>query len=188
MPAPATIDLLRHGDTGHSGFRGSLDDALSAQGWRQMERAVAGRSWHAVVSSPRRRCATFAQETAARLNVSVQFDERLAELHFGEWEGRTAEHLAQHQPEALHNFWRDPERHPPPGGETLSVFSARVLAAWRELCERHAARRVLVVTHAGVIRRLLCEVRGLPLKQLLTLDVPHGSLHRLKDMAGELGA
>ncbi len=180
MPT-AAIDLLRHGDTGYSGFRGSLDDALNAQGWRQMEQAVAGRSWHAVVSSPRRRCADFAHEMGERLDIAVQFDERLSEFHFGKWEGRTAEYLAQHQPEALYNFWHDPERHAPPGGETLIAFSARVLQALHELRERHAAQNVLVITHAGVIRRLLCEARGLPAKQLLTLDVPHGSLHRLED-------
>ncbi len=179
MPGPAVIDLLRHGDTGCAGFRGSLDDALRPEGWHQMERAVTSGSWDAVVSSPRLRCAAFAGKMAERLDVSVQFDERLAELHFGDWEGRTAEYLLQHEPEALNNFWQDPERHSPPGGETLSAFSARVLQAWRELRERHAGRRVLVITHAGVIRRLLCEVRRLPLKQLLTLDVPHGSLHRL---------
>ena len=36
------IDLLRHGETERGGgFRGSLDDALTAHGWQQMRDAVA---------------------------------------------------------------------------------------------------------------------------------------------------
>ncbi len=175
----AGFDLLRHGDTGTSGFRGTLDDALTPLGWRQMREAVDGASWQVLVSSPRRRCAAFAQELAARLGVVPEIDERLAELDFGEWEGKTAEQLMQHDGEALQRFWQDPQRHAPPGGENFSAFSARVLGAWGELQERHAGKRVLLVTHAGVIRRLLCHARGLPLDLLLALEVPHGSLHRV---------
>lgn len=188
MRAPAAVDLLRHGDTGCAGFRGTLDDALTPLGWRQMRQAVADASWNAVISSPRQRCAAFAQELAARLNAPLQIDERLAELHFGEWEGKTAEELMQHEGDALQKFWQDPELHAPPGGESLSVFSTRVLQAWHDLQRCHAGERVLVVTHAGVIRRLLCHTRKLPLNMLLTLEVPHGSLHRLTDQCAEHAA
>ncbi len=37
------LDLLRHGETElGGGLRGSLDDALTANGWAQMRAAVAG--------------------------------------------------------------------------------------------------------------------------------------------------
>jgi alpha-ribazole phosphatase len=180
MPKPVVADLLRHGDTGCRGFRGTLDDALTPLGWQQMEQAVADAAWDALISSPRQRCAAFARELGQRLSIPIQLDERLAELHFGEWEGKTAEQLLQQEPDALQKFWQDPERHTPPGGESLSAFSARVLQAWRELQQHHAGQRVLVITHGGVIRRLLCHARGLPPNRLLTLEVPHGSLHRLE--------
>ncbi len=176
------VDLLRHGDTGCGGFRGALDDALTPEGWAQMRRAIRGLAWDAVISSPRQRCAAFGREAAERMGAPLRLDERLAELRFGEWEGKTAEQLMTTEPDALKNFWRDPERHSPPGGESLAAFGTRVLEAWHELARRHSGQRVLVVTHGGVIRRLLCQARGLPLDRLLTLDVPHGSLHRLDDV------
>ncbi len=179
------VDLLRHGDTGREGFRGTLDDALTPKGWEQMRRAVRGQAWDAVISSPRARCAAFAREVAEDMGTPLRLDERLAELCFGEWEGKTAEQLLKTEPEALKSFWHDPEHHSPPGGENLAAFSTRVLEAWRELARHHPDQRVLVVTHGGVIRRLLCHVRGWPLDRLLTLDVAHGSLHRLNNMARE---
>ncbi len=53
------LDLLRHGETEQGGgLRGSLDDALTDQGWEQMRQAVLGRGpWCRLVSSPLQRCA-----------------------------------------------------------------------------------------------------------------------------------
>lgn len=174
---PLAIDLLRHGDTGHTGFRGSLDDELAPLGWRQMEQATAGKEWDVVASSPRLRCAAFAQALAARYGLPLHLDERLAEMHFGAWEGKTAAELMQSDAGALQNFWHDPERYPPPQGERMEKFSARVLQAWGDIRQQHSGQRVLVVTHGGVIRRILCHTRGLPLGELLSLEVAHGSLH-----------
>ncbi len=188
MPAAPVVDLLRHGATGFSGFRGSLDDALISEGWQQMEKAVAGMRWDAIMSSPRLRCAAFARALAAKLHVALQLDERLAELDFGAWEGKTVEELMRHEPEALQAFWRDPEHHAPPGGEPMSVFSSRVSAAWDGLQQQYAGQHVLLVTHGGVIRHLICQVRGLPLSGFLSLDVPHGSLHRLAVGASKISA
>ena len=176
---PLTLDLLRHGDTGFTGFRGTLDDPLTALGWQQMEQSVAGKNWDAVISSPRLRCAVFAQAYATRQDVPMKIDARLVELDFGLWEGKTAAELMQSDASALQNFWQDPEQHAPSQGERMADFSARVLQAWQEIEREHHGRRVLIITHGGVIRRLLCQVRGLPLKHLLTLEVTHGSLHSL---------
>ncbi|MNV83530.1 hypothetical protein D3C71_1773440 [compost metagenome] len=43
----------------------------------------------------------------------------------------------------------------------------------------HAGKRVLVVTHGGVMRLLLARARGLPKAQLLQVEVGHGALVRL---------
>ena len=65
------IDLLRHGEPrGGAKFRGHTDDPLSETGWTQMRAAVQGDSpWQVVVSSPLLRCAEFAAELAASLDL-----------------------------------------------------------------------------------------------------------------------
>ena len=180
MNAAVTIDLLRHGETGQDGFRGSLDDALTPHGWEQMRAAVqrAGPRG-AIISSPMVRCAVFAAGIAQDNAIPLHIDERLRELHFGQWEGLTASELMHTQPEALTQFWSDPYAHSPPDAESLEAFESRVLSAWSDIARHHAGCRVLIVTHGGVIRMILRHTRGLPRASLLQLDVPHASLHRV---------
>ena len=172
------IDVLRHGDTGFTGFRGTLDDPLTPLGWQQMEQAITEKRWDVVISSPSQRCAKFAQRYSARQGVPLEIEKRLVEYDFGIWEGKTAAELMQTDAVALQNFWQDPERYPPPSGESMTAFSERVLQAWQDITLRHQGRRVLLISHGGVIRRLLCYTQGLPLNQLLSLDVGHGSMHK----------
>ena len=135
-----------------------------------------GAGWEVVVSSPLVRCTAFATEFSRREGIALHTDERLRELHFGEWEGMSSAQLMRGQPEDLARFWNNPYRNTPPGGETLRAFERRVLAVWQDVIWRYRRERVLVVTHAGVIRIILCHVRRLPRSALLSVDVPHASL------------
>ena len=176
------LDVLRHGETElGGGLRGSLDDALTDTGWAQMRSAViAGGPWDRVVSSPLQRCARFAEELVETLCVPLQLEADLQELHFGEWEGRSAAQLMETDPEGLGLFWADPYAFTPPSGEPLLAFSARVLGAVSRLHQAYAGERVLLISHGGVMRLLLAQARGLPREQLLQVEVGHGALLTIK--------
>ena len=175
------LDLLRHGETElGGGLRGSLDDALTAKGWEQMRAAVVAQGpWDRVVSSPLQRCARFADELGAQLEVPVSLEKDLQELHFGAWEGQSAAVLMETDAEALGLFWADPYSFTPPQGEPVSDFSDRVLGAVARLHQAYAGERVLLVSHGGVMRLLLARARGLPREQLLNVEVGHGALFSL---------
>jgi alpha-ribazole phosphatase len=174
------ITLLRHGETtGGSGFRGSLDDPLSVKGWRQMAAAVQNGAWDAVISSPLARCANFARLLARKRKLPVRLDARLREMHFGVWEGKTAAELMAENAADLGRFWEDPIKYPPLEAEPLPEVQARVLSAWEVLCHEAGPGRRLIVTHGGVIRIILCHILNRPLENLLSLEVPHASKHRL---------
>ncbi|MEE4463846.1 histidine phosphatase family protein, partial [Azotobacter chroococcum] len=68
----------------------------------------------------------------------------------------------------------------PPDGEPLAAFETRVLGAVERLRRECAGRRLLLVTHGGVMRLLLARARGLPRGALLQVTVAHGALHRLR--------
>ncbi|AHC37159.1 MULTISPECIES: alpha-ribazole phosphatase family protein [unclassified Pseudomonas] len=176
------LDLLRHGETElGGGLRGSLDDALTDQGWAQMHAAVLGQGpWDRVISSPLQRCARFAQQLGATLNLPVSLEKDLQELHFGAWEGQSAAALMETDAEGLGLFWADPYRFTPPDGEPVSDFSARVLGAISRLHQAYAGQRVLLISHGGVMRLLLARARGLPREQLLNVEVAHGGLFSLQ--------
>jgi alpha-ribazole phosphatase len=173
------IDLLRHGDTGQRSYRGQLDDALSEQGWTQLRDAVKEREWDIIASSSLQRCAVFAQELALARGVPLRLDARLAEYHFGHWQGVPIDRIAEEQGDALANFWANPVAHPPPGGETFEAFRSRLSAALDDVASEAAGQRVLVVTHGGAIRLLRCLVEGRSYGDMAGIDVPHASLHRV---------
>ncbi|MEN0108438.1 MAG: alpha-ribazole phosphatase family protein [Pseudomonas sp.] len=175
------LSLLRHGETELAGgFRGSIDDALTSEGWAQMRAAVAEQGpWDVIVSSPLQRCAAFARELASERGVPLHLDADLRELHFGAWEGQTALALMADQEAELGQFWNDPYTFTPPGGEPVLAFSQRVLVAIERLVAEHGGKRVLVISHGGVIRLLLAQARGLPREQLLQVEAGHASVHRL---------
>ncbi|RMQ46960.1 Phosphoglycerate/bisphosphoglycerate mutase [Pseudomonas cichorii] len=180
------LDLLRHGETElGGGMRGSLDDALTATGWQQMREAVAQAGpWQRIISSPLQRCARFSEELAERLELPLHLEPGLQELHFGDWEGRSAAQLMETDAAGLGHFWDDPYAFTPPNGERVADFSARVLGAVQALQSRYAGERLLLVSHGGVMRLLLAQARGLPREQLLQVVVGHGALLSIKVATG----
>jgi alpha-ribazole phosphatase len=180
------LELLRHGDTGRSGFRGLLDDALSPLGWAQMESAIAGRCWQQLLCSPLQRCRHFAEALAQRWGVSLQVEEALREYDFGAWTGCTPADLYAEQPDALARFWADPDAHPPPGAERLVDFEARVLGALRRAHARHAGQQVLCITHGGVMCLLQCRQRGWARTRMSEIEVAHAALLQVQPVT--LGA
>lgn len=181
MSGHTHIDLLRHGITRAGNvYLGRSDAPLSEHGYRQMAEALPDAPrYDAVLSSPLARCAAFAQDYAQRHGLPLHHDARFQEMDFGTWDGRSAADIAASDPAALENFWRDPVACPPPQAEPLTLFQARVLAAWQELPAHYPGQRVLLVTHGGVMRIILCHLQQRTLSELLSLSVPHAALHQV---------
>lgn len=189
-PVPATtIDLLRHGEpVGGLRFRGHTDDPLSDLGWQQMRAALRTPAdnpppWTTVISSPLRRCHDFAlhyvQQCAERHDLHLHVESRLKEIHFGDWEGRSADDIEADDAEALKGFWHNPLVNMPPGSEPLADFHARVLTAWQELLQRYRGEHLLIVSHGGVIRLLLQHILAMPAEALQRIQVDYACLSRI---------
>lgn len=118
-----------------------------------------------VWSSPLRRCRMLAVE----LQSQPVFDERLVEMNFGDWEGRPWDAI----PRAELDAWAaDVAGYAPPGGESPHQLQQRALDFVAGLSVPEAA----LVTHAGIIRVLLAEWRGLAPDEWTQLVFPYGSL------------
>jgi alpha-ribazole phosphatase/probable phosphoglycerate mutase len=176
------VDLLRHGEpVGGRRYRGQIDDPLSEKGWRQMRAATAGDApWSAIVSSPLARCRAFAGTLAGETGLPLGFDERLKEVGFGVWEGRTADELKAEDPERVFRFKRDPVANRPEGAENLDAFHARVVAAYEDILARHAGGHVLVVAHAGVMRMVIAHVLGFEPAHAYRLQIGSAAMARLR--------
>ena len=181
-PESTTIDLLRHGEpVGGRRFRGSTDDPLSEQGWLQMRTTTAERGgWDRLVSSPLLRCANFAAELAEQRTLPLAVEADLRELHFGDWEGRETAALWKEAKTQMLPFFQNPEANPPPNGERLQDFRKRLMGCWQRLLEQHRGEHLLVICHGGVIRLLLSQVLGLPLRHFSRFDVPYACISQLR--------
>jgi alpha-ribazole phosphatase/probable phosphoglycerate mutase len=176
------LDLMRHGEpVGGRRYRGQVDDPLSEKGWAQMQAAVEGAMpWTRIVSSPLLRCRAFAESLADRHGLPLTLDERLKEVGFGEWEGRSAAEIEQAAPGTLARFKDDPVNARPAGAEPLADFHARVAAGLDDLLAQHAGQHVLLVGHAGVMRMALAWALQIPLEHAYRIEVATASLTRLR--------
>ena len=186
------IDFLRHGEPiGGRRYRGQIDDPLSEKGWAQMHAAVAGaekaRPWQAVVSSPLVRCHAFAQTLAAAQGLPLSLEPRFKEVGFGAWEGKTADELNTVDPGCVMRFKGDPVSHRPAGAEALDDFSARVNAGLEALLQAYTGGHVLVVTHAGVMRMVICQVLGLSPAQAYRIEIGSAAMLRIRIEVREQG-
>lgn len=175
------VDLLRHGEPlGGKRVRGQRDDPLNGRGWEQMWRAARGGDWDVVVTSPLRRCAEFAMRLSAARGLPMIYEPGFKELGFGVWEGRSAAQLTVDDAQRMARFRRDPIYRQPWGAEPLHVFARRVLGAWHALLDAYPGQRVLVVTHAGVIRYLILQALGAGPGSLFQIDVPYAGRSRIE--------
>lgn len=122
----------------------------------------------AVYSSPSVRCTSLATQMAHEVII----DQRLREINFGLWEGKTWDSIS---PEELDPWMADFVNCCPPGGESMVQMSRRVIGFWNELrCKSYST--VALVTHAGVIRLIMTATGGKPLQSAFDIKVDYGEV------------
>jgi probable phosphoglycerate mutase len=165
---PVRLLLARHGQTEwHSDNRyvSRTDIGLTETGHEQartLARRAQQENVDLVLSSPLGRALLTAKPAAAVRNLKPKPDERLQELDFGGWEGRTLSEIRDEDPESVRRFEESAE-HGFPGGEPLHEGADRVLEVFADLSRSHAGRTVLVVSHNTLIRLALCRMLGIEL-------------------------
>ena len=174
------IDVIRHGEpVGGQRYRGySIDDPLTEKGWAQMRAAVPEQpQWQHIVSSPLSRCLAFSQELAKTLNIEYSIEDRVKEIGFGEWEGKTPKDILAEDSEALNHFYKDPVNNRPQGAEPLDTFSQRVWQAYQSIAEDHKGKHILIVAHAGVARAITANILKMSLDDVYSrLRVEYGAV------------
>lgn len=175
------IDALRHGETEFGQrYLGKTDPPLSETGWLQMQSALKLRApadYDAVYSSPLIRCHSFAQQWCT--DTLLTLESRIQEYDFGDWDGKTAAEIYLEAPDALARFWDDPIQNPPPNGEPLPLFFARIQAVITEL-QQSGYAKVLLITHGGVIKALQCITESKPASEMASMNAPHGKIQTFR--------
>jgi probable phosphomutase (TIGR03848 family) len=165
-----TVILLRHGrstsNTAHTLAGRSEGVDLDDKGREQADSVVArveGLPVKAIVRSPLLRCERTVAPLASALGLEPVVDERLTEVDYGQWTGRTIGDLVKEP------LWSVVQAHPSaavfPDGEGLAAVQARAVAAVREhdrrLAEENGGDVLWVAcTHGDVIKSVIADALG----------------------------
>ncbi len=149
-------------------YLGTRDDPLTERGRGQATRlaqALALLPIAAVYTSSLRRAMDTATPIADACGVAPTIDDRLREGAFGDWEGLTRAEVLASGPEAaeLHRRWEADTAVGPPNGESFAAIQGRVLACVAVLADAHPGASIVLVSHVGAIKALLCAALGVPL-------------------------
>jgi alpha-ribazole phosphatase len=146
-----------------------LDPAAGRQASALVDRV---RRWapQACFCSPMQRCRQTAAAVAPELPPVVAPD--LREIDFGRWEKRTFSEASAMDPSLVQRWANFDPQFAFPGGENVGRFLDRVRAAADRLIQAEQ-QTVLVVTHGGVIRTMICHLLGIEPRKYLAFDVPY---------------
>ena len=189
------IYFSRHGETlwnAEQRVQGQFDTELSDKGRKQadgnglaLKALVPDPQNYEFVASPLKRT----RETMERIRTGMVLDPKayrlelqLLEVHFGDWQGFTLKEISMMSPELLDARHKDKWNFLPPGkgAESYALLAMRI-----EKWLRTADRRMVCVTHGGVIRVLFHIVNGIAPIEAAEIEIVQDRV--LKMEAGVLG-
>lgn len=168
------LALLRHADTAWSvegRIQGRTDVPLSESGRGQLRARALPRecSGMKVVTSPLARCV----ETAALLGApDAEREPRIAEMHWGAWEGKLLGELRQELGAAMRDNEARGLDFRPEGGESPREVLLRVGIWMKEI-----TTPTLAITHRGVIRVVLAAATGWDMTGRPPAKLDWGAVH-----------
>lgn len=180
-----TIILVRHGLTewNRAGrIQGHSDSALLEEGIEQARSIgprLAGEAIDVMLASDLGRAMHTAALIGSTVGVEIVRHPGWRERAFGVAEGLTYQEIERQFPELFSRLRETDPDFAPPGGESKSQFHHRVVAALNELAERYAQKRVLVVTHGGVLAVIYRWLNRLPVASPHKVDIPNVAYNRI---------
>lgn len=147
------IYLIRHGETDWNAMeriQGRTDIPLNETGKRQAAASAAhlrASNWDVLITSPLARAKETAEIINAELNLPLHEMDAFMERGFGQAEGMTLADRAAIFPNRIY-----------PGQEEWEALTRRVLDGLASVHHNFPGRKVLLVSHGGVINAILSEL------------------------------
>ncbi|AZB20142.1 alpha-ribazole phosphatase [Chryseobacterium indologenes] len=120
-----------------------------------------------VISSPSQRCCLMAEH----FKFNYKTDERIREMNFGNWELKKWTEIPEQE---INPWYKDFVSIKTPEGENLLEMQARVLNFWSELIKTQNIDKILIITHAGVIRLVIQSILQFPLENMFNIHIDYG--------------
>lgn len=168
------IHLVRHTKPKNSKgiCYGQFDLDLEENYIDEIQKIKLDSDYDIALSSPLIRCVKLVEYKRDKYHL----DERLKEMNFGAWEGLNWDEIAIQEIQ----LWYDDFVHQPAkNGESFLDLKRRVIEFIEEL-QTKEYQKVLIVTHAGVIRIFLHYILQFPLENAFNFSIDYGSITKIK--------
>ena len=169
------IILVRHGQTEWNlemKYQGHSDIALTEQGIYQaslVAERLKSEKVNAVFASDLSRAFQTAEIIGSKFGLSTAAIPAFRELNFGSWEGLTYRKIGEKWQGESRQIFTAPDEVQVPGGETFRQLKDRAMAALNELVEKYKGETIVIVSHGGTIRTILCAALNMPLNNLWSI-------------------
>lgn len=166
------VIFIRHGQTSWNKdkkYQGHSDISLNENGLRQAElvgKRLAEEKINAIYSSDLQRACQTAEMIAQHHALPIIRKQELREINFGMWEGLTYQEIMETWPEILRTMYSQPSETCPPQGESFNKVRQRVIRALQQCIAKHQNETIVVVSHGGTMRVILCAALGIDLDKM----------------------
>lgn len=183
------IYLLRHGETvwnTEQRLQGQSDSPLTQKGQKQATkngeklRSLIQGNEIRVISSPLGRTLDTAKIVACKIGInpeSIEVDERLMELSYGDWEGMTKADIQCNDLSRYKKRINDRWNVPAPGGESYHDVARRLDSWLKELKDE----TIIAVSHGCAGRILRCIHANLEQNNISELSESHEAIFLLTE-------
>ncbi len=181
--------LVRHGFSQYNNekrFTGQTDVPLDESGLLQAndtsEYILKNFQIDCIYSSDLSRAIQTVRLVSETLKLPIYKRPELRELFLGNWEGESMDLLAKKYGEDYRDYIYDPK--PIHGGESYAVLMKRAKKIIEEIASENEGKTVLVSSHGGFLRALLCvwyEMKPSELKNVTTIPNSSVSVVNIND-------
>lgn len=113
-------------------------------------------------------------------------EKHLGEQDFGHWQGSSWTDMEASDPEAYVEFWKEPARRAPPGGESFADLIGRTAGVIDRYTANHPGEDIVAVCHGGTIRAAVAHVLSLTPELGMCFSIDTLSVTRLEYVEGGL--
>ena len=179
-----TLYFMRHGETdwnAEARLQGQRDIPLNQTG--RLQAGEAGRKLACVLHEPdslpwivspmerTRETAELARKAVGLPPTHYAMDNRLKELTFGDWEGKTWPELKGVDKPSVQARYADKWGYVPPNGESYAMLHDRI-KGWLDTISQDS----VIVSHGGVARVLMVLRTGMPSHEAADAEIWQGKL------------
>lgn len=169
-----SITLVRHGEDDRYRVGGFSESCLTKNGILQMKTLAEklDYDYDLIISSDLFRAKESAQILSDKLSCPILYEKGLREVDNGDYSLLSTEEFAKGKYKRFIDLDMDENY---PHGESPTSFFMRIKETYIRILTQYKGKRILVVTHAGVMTAIICLSHGYKFSNLLRLSPSYGS-------------